>query len=377
MKGKFKLIKAYVMGFISATIILGMMMTSVADPVLRNINVALGGIKIYVDGVEQKPVNAKGQVVEPLIYDGTTYLPVRALTNMLTTKEVNWDGNTKSVYIGKKPEISKPEKNGFNEKTNKLFTFNNYNMSLPSYWDDKSEKEDNILFYAETSGKVAMLQIGKIAKTYFDFTPENVEKAKDAIFMSILDGLNAEYSDINSQFYETSFVKGYLFSCKLNIKGYPSKMKIFAFISSSDDTITSIGIIETDNTRFTYNNDFKKIIDSIKHLNDYDYNNSNNNTSNKKTDLISGIRPEFKAAMDSYEAFYDEYVAFLKRYFDRPLGLDLTDEYENMETKQADMDRKFELWRDFDLNYMELTYYLGVADRTVKKLERLLNQYKN
>ena len=41
--------------------------------------------------------------VQPMIYDGTTYLPVRALTGMLTDKEVNWDQSTYSVYIGNVP----------------------------------------------------------------------------------------------------------------------------------------------------------------------------------------------------------------------------------------------------------------------------------
>lgn len=36
------------------------------------------------------------------------------------------------------------------------------------------------------------------------------------------------------------------------------------------------------------------------------------NAEDSSTDLVNGMRPEFKEAMDSYEAFYDEYCAFKK-----------------------------------------------------------------
>jgi hypothetical protein len=70
---------------------------------VRSINVAMGGIQIYVDGNVQVPKDVNGNTVEPLIYDGTTYLPVRALTGMLTNKSVEWDQATTTVYIGGRP----------------------------------------------------------------------------------------------------------------------------------------------------------------------------------------------------------------------------------------------------------------------------------
>jgi hypothetical protein len=48
-----------------------------------------------------QPKDANGKVVEPFISDGTTYLPVRAVCQALG-KDIIWDGDTNSVYIGKK-----------------------------------------------------------------------------------------------------------------------------------------------------------------------------------------------------------------------------------------------------------------------------------
>lgn len=72
----------------------------------KTIDVLAGGIDIYVDGKLQTPKDANGNVVQPIVWNGTTYLPIRALTNMLTDKEVTWDAATSSIYLGKKPVTS-------------------------------------------------------------------------------------------------------------------------------------------------------------------------------------------------------------------------------------------------------------------------------
>ena len=59
-------------------------------------------IKLVVDGVPIIPKYTNGVVVEPFIYEGTTYLPVRAVGEALG-KQVSWDGNTQTVYIGNVP----------------------------------------------------------------------------------------------------------------------------------------------------------------------------------------------------------------------------------------------------------------------------------
>lgn len=58
------------------------------------------GVNIYVDDVKLNPVDANGKPVEVFIHNGTTYLPVRAVSQALG-KPVSWEGKTNSVYIGK------------------------------------------------------------------------------------------------------------------------------------------------------------------------------------------------------------------------------------------------------------------------------------
>ena len=56
------------------------------------------GIKIILDGALITPRDASGNVVEPFIIDGTTYLPVRALSNALGF-DVGGDNATSTVSI--------------------------------------------------------------------------------------------------------------------------------------------------------------------------------------------------------------------------------------------------------------------------------------
>jgi len=82
------MLKGYVVGALSTLMIAGAAVPAVA----QNIDV-MRGVKIFVDDMQL--YGAEG-----FIYDGTTYLPVRKISEALD-KPVAWDGKTKSVYIGK------------------------------------------------------------------------------------------------------------------------------------------------------------------------------------------------------------------------------------------------------------------------------------
>ncbi len=62
----------------------------------------LTGVEIFVDGVKMEPTDAQGNPVETFAYNGTTYVPLRAVSQSLG-KNVNWDGANQRVYIGEAP----------------------------------------------------------------------------------------------------------------------------------------------------------------------------------------------------------------------------------------------------------------------------------
>lgn len=93
-------IKSGLCGFM-AGILAACAIPAVAKDIQTTIDVAYKNIKIYADG---NLVNTNGDN-EAFIYNGTTYLPVRAVGEAFN-KAVEWDGSTSSVYIGTKPFIS-------------------------------------------------------------------------------------------------------------------------------------------------------------------------------------------------------------------------------------------------------------------------------
>ncbi len=92
---------------ITVALILTLSVTVFAKTISEQAEIFYNNIKIYIDGAEIVPKDANGNVVEPFTMNGTTYLPVRAISNAFG-KDVEWDGSTQSVYIGKKDQ-TKPD----------------------------------------------------------------------------------------------------------------------------------------------------------------------------------------------------------------------------------------------------------------------------
>lgn len=79
-----------------------------------------GYVKLYVDNEEKTLYDSNGTEVKPFIKDGTTYVPLRGVSQALGCV-VEWDGSSKSVYVWDKKvspngttlSQNKPYKNHF------------------------------------------------------------------------------------------------------------------------------------------------------------------------------------------------------------------------------------------------------------------------
>ena len=96
-----------------------------------------------------------------------------------------------------------------------------------------------------------------------------------------------------------------------------------------------------------------KYIDNVTHITDH---------------CMWTMRPEFKEAMDAYEAFYDEYCEFMVEYQKNPTDLTLLAKYGELMIKVTEMDKAFEEWEEGEMNDAELKYYLEVSNRIMQKL---------
>ena len=69
---------------------------------------------IIIDGAERDFYNAAGQQVHPVAYDGTTYLPVRAIGELMG-RNVDWNSSTKTATLAGErttpPTVGTPDAN--------------------------------------------------------------------------------------------------------------------------------------------------------------------------------------------------------------------------------------------------------------------------
>lgn len=125
-----KTLKGYLLGVLTATVLVGGVTYAANTTTLYD--VVTNGVKIVIDGKKINPTDANGKAVEPIIYNGTTYLPVRAVANALE-KAVYWDGRNYTVYLGKMDgELEYP--------TEELSTDGN----IGGYWYNTSDLKDNL-----------------------------------------------------------------------------------------------------------------------------------------------------------------------------------------------------------------------------------------
>ncbi len=92
-----KRLQGLIAGFLTGAILTGGLVF--AKQSTETISVLYDNIKIIIDGKDCHPTDANGNEVEPFVYNGTTYLPVRAIANAFD-KAVYWDGENKCVYLG-------------------------------------------------------------------------------------------------------------------------------------------------------------------------------------------------------------------------------------------------------------------------------------
>lgn len=89
-------------GIITAVAAVSLSIGAVAGGVVENITAELHrDLSIVIDGKTQTFTDVNGQTVYPIMYNGTTYLPIRAIGGVMG-KPVAWDGETETVILGEK-----------------------------------------------------------------------------------------------------------------------------------------------------------------------------------------------------------------------------------------------------------------------------------
>ena len=108
MTKKKKMIVAIVL---CCCMVLGIAGVAVAANGIVTVNAELRpDFRIMIDGAERTFYDATGTEVQPLLYHGTTYLPVRAIGELMG-KTVSWDQTQKLVTLSGGTQVAEPTQN--------------------------------------------------------------------------------------------------------------------------------------------------------------------------------------------------------------------------------------------------------------------------
>ena len=91
-------LSSFIAGAVVALLLVAVVIPVGAAVVGKDITV-FPDVSIFIDDKELNPTDANGNPVEVFIYEGTTYIPLRAVSTSLG-KLVQWDNKTRTVYIG-------------------------------------------------------------------------------------------------------------------------------------------------------------------------------------------------------------------------------------------------------------------------------------
>lgn len=91
-------------------------------------------------------------------------------------------------------------------------------------------------------------------------------------------------------------------------------------------------------------------------------------TTENKPQASSGVSPEFKKMVDGYEAFFDEYIEFMKSFKESGNSAKMLSEYKDFMSKYAETMKALEDLENEEMNADELKYYTDAVYRINKKL---------
>lgn len=139
---------------------------------------AYKGVNIYVKNKLYVPTDANGNKVDVYIYNGTTYLPVRAIANVYGV-DIAWDDATKSVYIGKHiaKEVTKPNANYTQLELEAIDTAKNFDY----YYGCVTDSADDITGIVRIMKKVINEMYNNVSETMAEPYADRLEEQHQII----------------------------------------------------------------------------------------------------------------------------------------------------------------------------------------------------
>lgn len=157
-----------------------------------------------------------------------------------------------------------PQKNGFSPTGNIRVIVGNYVFDVPSYWKSDIHENDLYRAYAETSGKVAMLEISANYDEEDPVTYDILKKETDeGLMAAAVESRFGECHVKKTDIFDNGRIKGFVYHIDFVLNRLSGTGSVLYYPSESDNKWMSVYFTQTYNTEYSYDNDVEKIIKSI------------------------------------------------------------------------------------------------------------------
>lgn len=161
----------------------------------KSINVEYG-IKVLIDNEYANMTDVNGNSVEPFVYEGTTYVPIRAVAENLGAdisynSELNWAQINDTKYSEKYLYF-------LLQASNAASVIQSYNMSYLAMWLGNVELQGR--FYDSASGLVGISHDFKLT----DINTENPYYSKAQEIDHILSTMLSDFADLEDAYYNSN-----------------------------------------------------------------------------------------------------------------------------------------------------------------------------
>lgn len=239
------------------------------------------------------------------------------------------------------------------------FPFAGVEFSVPEYYEMNEESPENVdVSFSATKGDYAEISLHSESATVDEFEQIKQQYLSEEFWGAGFDNVKElAFEDI-----QLAGLSGLSFFAIVKSDGTDLTIHLDIVYNLTTQQWLGLLFIQYGYPQYDYLHDYERMLDTAKLITPESLDSSPAPTA------PTGIRTEFKEAMDSYEAFFDEYVDFMEKYTNstNPAGM-LTD-YSNYMAKYSDAMAALSRVNDGTLSNEELAYYIEVQSRINQKL---------
>lgn len=177
---------------ISATILASMGTGAFAATKLQEIKAYLNPeIKVQVDGTYVDLRDSKGNAMAPIMYQGTNYYPIRAISDALHVA-VDYDESTKTIKLGEKVDgvsIVKGFDDMYHTKDPAQTTYKGKDYKEAYFNNNTGDREANFMLHPNKEHQTLYLQIAAVGGDISNLT---VKDADNQVILKSVETIKSE-----------------------------------------------------------------------------------------------------------------------------------------------------------------------------------------